>query len=164
MIEEFKSIKGYEGLYEISNLGKVKSLNYNNSQKEKILKAGVAGNGYYTVGLYKNGKMKTNSLHVLVAITFLGHTTCGHKLVVNHIDFDKLNNKVSNLEIVTQRKNANQKHMKSSSKFVGVSWNKPTKKWMASIRINNKKKNLGRFTDEIEASNAYQTALRNIIK
>jgi len=164
MIEEFKELKGYEGLYEISNLGKVKSLNYRRTNKERILKAGAGKNGYYRVSLTKDGEQKTNSVHVLVAETFLNHVPCGFKLVVNHIDLDRLNNKVSNLEVVTHRKNANQKHLKSTSKYVGVCWNKRDKKWRAAIVINGKSKYLGLFTDEKEASNAYQTALRNIIK
>ena len=159
MVEEFRNIKGYEGIYQVSNLGRVKSLNYNHTKKERILKAGDDGKGYYYVGLSKDGVLKMRKIHQLVAEYFLGHTPCGYKLVVNHIDFDKTNNNVDNLEIVTQRENANQKHIKSSSKFVGVSWYKATNKWSASIRINGKKKHLGYFTEELEASNAYQNEL-----
>jgi len=161
MIEEFKELKGYEGMYEVSNLGNVKSLKCG---REKFLKAGVASHGYYTVALCKDGNKKTKNVHVLVAESFLNHNPNGHKLVINHIDLDKLNNNVSNLEIVTTRKNTNQKHIKSTSKYVGVCWFKRDKKWRAAIVINGKSKYLGLFTDEKEASNAYQTALRNIIK
>jgi len=158
-MEEFKSIKGYKGIYKVSNLGRVKSLKFN---KEKILKMSFATGGYCIVSLSKDGVVKMRTVHQLVAETFLGHTPCGMKLVVNHIDFDKTNNKVSNLEIVTSRENSNQKHLKSSSKYIGVSWNKPAKKWIANIWINGKKKNLGRFTNEIDASNAYQLKLSEI--
>ena len=162
MIEKFKSIKGYEGMYEVSNLGKVKSLNYSHTKKEKIMEGGVNNLGYRIVTLSKDGEQKTKTVHKLVAEYFLNHKPCGYKLVVNHIDLDKLNNKVSNLEIVTQRENSNHKHLKSSSKYTGVSWKKSSKKWMACICINGKNKHLGYFTDEKEASNTYQTALRNI--
>ena len=158
-MEVFKDVKGYKGKYEVSNLGRVKSLKFN---KEKILKAGVNANGYLQVNLFKDGKCKARKVHQLVAVAFLGHKPCGMKLVVNHIDIDKLNNNVSNLEIVTARENGNKKHLKSSSKYTGVCWDKRDKKWMAYIRINGKLKNLGYFTDELEASNAYQLKLSEI--
>jgi hypothetical protein len=84
------------------------------------------------------------------------------KLVINHVDFNKLNNKVDNLEIITNRKNANQKHLKSSSVYTGVCWHKPNKKWMSYISINGKSKYLGLFTNELEASEAYQKELKQI--
>jgi len=158
MKEVFKKIKGYEGLYEVSDFGRVKSLRFG---KERILKGGVDSNGYLTVTLWKDSKQKTNKIHQLVAVAFLDHITCGFKLVVNHIDFNKQNNNVDNLEIVTSRQNLNQKHRKSSSKFTGVSWYKQSKKWKAQIDINGKKKHLGYFVSELDASNAYQTALLN---
>jgi hypothetical protein len=158
--EVWKDIKNYEGLYQVSNLGRVKSLKCG---REKIMKDVDNGAGYYRLSLTKDGEQKPNSVHVLVAEAFLNHTSRGHKLVVNHIDFDRTNNNVDNLEIVTQRENANQKHMKSTSKYVGVTWNKPSKKWLARIRINGKLKHLGCFTDELEASLAYQEELKKVI-
>ena len=157
--EEFRGIKNYEGIYQVSNLGRVKSLKCG---KERFLKAGLSGDGYYTVVLHKDNKRKTRKVHQLVAVAFLNHTPCGFKLVVNHVDFDKLNNNVDNLEIVTSRANTNRKHLKSSSKYTGVSWHKPSSKWAASIRINGKSKHLGYFTCELAASKDYQTALKNI--
>ena len=154
--EEFRNIKGYEGMYEASNLGNVKSLKCG---KERILKAGVDTGGYCIVNLSKDGEQKARKVHQLVAVAFLGHKPCGMKLVVNHIDIDKLNNNVSNLEIVTSRENSNKKHIKSTSKFVGVSWHKANKKWLAQILINGKLKYLGCFTNELSASNAYQNEL-----
>jgi len=161
-MEVFKDVKGYKGSYQVSNLGRVKSLNYRKTNKEKILKMSVAASGYHQLGLFKDGKRKTKTVHQLVAEAFLNHTPCGYKLVVNHIDLDKLNNKVSNLEIVTARENSNHKHLKSSSKYTGVAWHKRNKKWAAYIAINGKQKYLGYFTDEIEASNAYQLKLSEI--
>ena len=76
--------------------------------------------------------------------------------------FNKTNNKLDNLEIVTQRENSNQKHLKSSSKYIGVSWSKSRNKWVALIYLNGKHKNLGRFNDELEASKAYQKALQGL--
>jgi hypothetical protein len=164
MKEIFKDIKGYEGLYQISNLGRVKSLcrvdRIGHKVKEKMLKPFIKkDNGYLSVSLCNNG-MKQKNIHQLVSIAFLGHEPDGFSLVVNHIDFDKTNNNVQNLEIITQRENANKKHIKSSSKYVGVCWDKPSNKWMSRIVINGKRKHLGRFSNEIEASEAYQKELK----
>ena len=159
MIEIYKDIINYEGIYKISNLGNVKSFKWN---KEKILTASGNSKGYCILGLSKNGIVEMKKVHQLVAESFLNHKRCGMKLVINHIDFDKTNNKLCNLEIVTTRENTNQKHLKSISKYTGVSWSKRSNKWVASIKINNKNKHLGYFINEEEASKAYQKKLLNI--
>jgi len=159
MIKEvWRSVKDYED-YKVSNLGRVKSFKRG---KERILKKQLDDGGYHHVGLHENKDSKTHRVHKLVAIAFLNHKTNGYKLVVNHIDFDRTNNNVNNLEIVSQRANTNQIHIKSSSKYIGVHWNRASSKWRSQIRIDGKLKSLGLFTDEIEASNAYQTALNSI--
>lgn len=160
MIEEWKDILGYEGLYKVSNLGNIKSLKF---QKEKVLKLQTNTKGYFIVNLYKNKKMKSHQIHQLVAIAFLNHVPCKMELVINHINFDKKDNKVSNLEIVTNRENSNRKHLKSTSKYTGVSFEKDRNKWLAQIKINGKRVLLGRFSNEIDASNAYQSKLKEII-
>ena len=157
--EIFKTIEGYEGMYEISNYGRVKSLKNN---KEYILKPSLDLNGYVIVSLSNEGIKKTKTIHQLVAIAFLNHIPDGMKLIVNHKDFNRQNNHVDNLEIILQRENANRKHLKSSSNFVGVSWYKGGNKWHAYITINRKRKHLGYFANEIDAHNAYQNALNNI--
>jgi len=159
MIEEFRDVDGYGGLYQVSNLGRIKSLKFG---KERILKGNINTPGYLDILLYANKEFKRRTIHQLVAVAFLGHKPCGYKLVVNHINFNKLDNRVGNLEIVTARENSNHKHLKSTSFYTGVSWHKKNKKWCSQIYINGKRKNLGCFTDELEASNAYQTALKNL--
>ncbi len=159
MIEIYKDVIGYEGNYQVSNLGNVKSFKCG---KEIILKPSNDTAGYLSVNLIINGVRKTRKVHQLVAESFLNHKRCGMGLIINHIDFDKYNNKLNNLEIITQRENSNQKHIKSSSKYVGVYWNKRISKWQSSIRINKKRKHLGYFTSEIEASKTYQKELLNI--
>ena len=157
--EEWKVIEDCDNLYQISTFGRVKSLNFG---KEKILRQGVSGRGYLVVCLYKIGAKKTINVHQIVAEIFLNHTPCGMRLVVNHKDFNKINNHVSNLEIITQRENTNRKHIKSSSVYTGVCWHKKTKKWVSEISINGKLKHLGLFDSEIEASNAYQNKLQQL--
>lgn len=98
MQEIWKDIKGYEGLYQVSNLGRIKSLprNTKNQYKNGIIKQNVIrGKGYYYVNLYnKNNKLFT--IHKLVAETFIPNP---NKLpCINHIDGNKLNNRIDNLE------------------------------------------------------------------
>jgi len=161
-MEIWKDVKNYEGRYQISNFGNVKSLNYKRTKKERLLKSVIDGSGYNCVLLYVNGKRKQRNVHQLVAESFLNHEPCGFKLVINHIDLNKLNNNVSNLEIISTRQNSNRKHLKSSSKYVGVSWNKREKKWVTQIIIEGKKKHLGYFVCETKAHLTYQNKLKTL--
>ena len=168
MEEIWKDIPKYEGLYQASNLGRVKSLSrlrFNNggkfTSKEKILKPAKCKN-YLLVVLYKNKIAKSIQVHQLVAMAFLNHAPCGHKRVINHIDNNQTNNKVCNLEIVSQRENSYTHHV-GTSKYTGVSWDSARNKWASKIMINAKTKFLGRFNTEIEASIAYQNKLKEII-
>ena len=109
MIEEiWKPIKGYEGLYEVSSLGRVKSLqridNNNHSLKEKIM---IQHNkyGYQTICLSKHGKHQYFRVHRLVAQAFIPNPN--NYTIVNHIDENKQNNCVDNLEWCTQKYNVN---------------------------------------------------------
>lgn len=91
--EIWKIIDGYNGLYYVSNLGNVKSFNKN---KEIILKSNLQKNGYIALNLYKNGKRITYTIHRLVAKAFIENPN--NLPQVNHIDGNKLNNNLSNLE------------------------------------------------------------------
>lgn len=106
MIEVWKDIFGYEGLYKVSNLGNVKSLGNDKKRKEKILKSyRNKCDGYLFVVLCKEGKRKNIYIHRLVVQAFL---TNPDKLPqVNHKDENKLNNNVSNLEFCTSKYNNN---------------------------------------------------------
>ena len=95
MIEVWRDIRGYEGLYQVSNLGRVKSIPRERT-KGGILKPLKDTTGYLSVNLYKNGKIKRYKIHRLVANNFLE---------VNHKDGNKLNNNLSNLEYVTRSQN-----------------------------------------------------------
>lgn len=94
-MEHWKDILGYEGLYQVSDLGRVKSLNYLHTGKERVL-AGKNIRGYLVVGLSKNGKVKQCKVHRLVAEAFIPNPDglpC-----VNHRDECRTSNMVSNLE------------------------------------------------------------------
>lgn len=103
MKEVFKDIPGYEGLYQVSNLGRVKSLNYLNTKQEKILKFRQNNCGYLYVTLSKNGIAKCYSVHRLVARTFIENPA--NLPQVNHIDQNKQNNCALNLEWCTVQYN-----------------------------------------------------------
>lgn len=155
MEEIWKEVKGFEGLYEVSNYGNVKSLRMNRNLVP-ILKT----TGYLQVGLAKYGVVKRTTIHLIVVGSFLNHKPNGYKIVVNHIDLDKTNNKLGNLEIVPARTNCNLKHVPHTSRYTGVHWHNRDKKWRAQIYINSKVKWLGHFNTEIEASNAYEKYIK----
>lgn len=166
-MEIWKPIPLYEGLYEINNLGTVKSLSkiVENSKvriitKERILKPELR-NGYLRVSLCKDGRYKKYFIHQLVCMTFLNHTVNKYEKVVNHIDNNRLNNNVDNLEIVSQRENTihSKDKLKTSSKYIGVSWHKPTKKWQAYFNVKKDRFYLGSFENEEDDSKAYKDAV-----
>lgn len=104
-MEIWKDIEGYEGLYQVSSEGMVKSLNYNRTGEERILKSGKDKDGYLYVILYKEGNTKTFSVHRLVAQAFLNNPD--NLQQVNHIDENPTNNSVDNLEWCTAKYNVN---------------------------------------------------------
>jgi len=112
-MEKFKDIPGLEKKYQVSNLGNVKSLKryvkHNSGGlkvvNERILRYVIKNRGYKHVVLMKNGKHKGYYIHQLVAMAFLGHTPNGHKLVVDHINEDKLDNRVENLQLISNKEN-----------------------------------------------------------
>lgn len=105
--EIFVDIKGYEGLYQISNKGNVRSLLFRNKQcalpRIRAIKPFTNDRGYQSVALYKAGTQKRACVHRLVAEAFIPNDE--RKSVVNHLDYDPSNNKVENLEWCTQREN-----------------------------------------------------------
>ena len=110
-MEIWKDVIGYEGLYQVSNLGNVKSLERivyeknGNSRivKDRILRPSINRYGYHCVRLYKQSSGKTFSIHRLVCLSFLGQNI--EKQYVNHIDGNKANNDLKNLEWCTIKEN-----------------------------------------------------------
>ena len=109
MIEEWRPVVGYEGLYEVSSYGRVRSVdrydNRNCFRKGKVLSPGIKPDGYLTVVLSCNGKCKTINVHRLVAQVFIENPD--NLPEVNHKDEDKTNNNVDNLEWCSRKYNVN---------------------------------------------------------
>jgi hypothetical protein len=169
MTEIWKPIKDYEELYEISNFGQVRSLericSFGKTSKRnvanKILARRFDTCGYQMVYLFKNGKGREIKVHLLVWDHFGNSSREGRKIQVDHIDNDKKNNHISNLQLLTNRENCNkyQKTRKNlTSRFEGVIRRRDTGRYSARIYVNGKTINLGCFLSEIEAGLTYQKA------
>ena len=139
-MEEWRDIKGYEGLYQVSNLGRVRS-------ERKILKGTPDKDGYLRVALCKNGTRKYFGIHRLVAIAFIYNTN--NYPCVNHRDENKTNNRAKNLEWCTIAYNncygdrlkrvseANKTSMKGNKNHLG---HKHTEEAKKQVSIKNKGK------------------------
>lgn len=104
--ETWKDIPGYEGLYQVSSTGKVKSMNYGRSGVPGIIRTGDNGSGYQFVQLHNaDKKYKYHYVHRLVWESFNGPIPEG--LQINHKDENKSNNSLRNLEVMTPKQNAN---------------------------------------------------------
>lgn len=138
MKEEWRQIQGYEGLYEVSNLGRVKSLERYDKMgrliKEKTLNPRKHKKGYLYVGLSKDGIQKKYSIHRLVAIAFIPNPN--NLPQVNHKDENKENNCLDNLEWCTNEYNCNYgNHGKNISKsLLGGTLSEQTRQRMSEAR------------------------------
>lgn len=145
MKEIWRDIKGYNGLYQISNIGRVKSLPkihnlHNNSYitKERILKNSINSNGYIRITLKAFGKGKRYYVHRLVLEAFMPNPS--NKPFVNHIDCNPKNNRVDNLEWCSAQENTD--HMKKLGR------NKRTTQW-----LNNLHKSQEKFYKKVKGTN-----------
>jgi len=120
-MEEWKDVVGYENIYMVSNMGRVKSIDRTvlgeNGKifnfKGRLIKPSIEF-GYERVTLSKNNKRKKYRVHRLVAIAFLGDY--GEEMLVNHIDENKRNNKLENIEWVTPKENYHHSYEKQKEK------------------------------------------------
>jgi hypothetical protein len=155
--EIWRDIKGYEGLYQISNLGNVK-----NTKTLRILKACINTNGYKIVNLCRDGKTKCLQIHRLLALNFIPNNE--NKTCVDHINNIRLDNRLKNLRFVTnQENNMNALIRKNNtSKIKGVYFNKACNKWRAHIKINGKQIHLGLFQNIEDAKEVRQTKAKEL--
>jgi len=149
-----QTIKEFKG-YTFTECGKVYS--YRNGIKKEIL-GSKDKDGYLKITLVdENGKFKYFRKHRLIIASFLGNSD----MQVNHIDGNRLNNSLSNLEYVTQREN--QSHRRKMKGYdVGVCWANKENKWRAYIQVNKKWQHLGFYNEKIDAKNAYLNKLKEL--
>jgi hypothetical protein len=140
MEEVYKAIDGYN-IYEVSNMGNVRNKKTGLILKQKLRK------GYYSIGLSKNGKNKNFNIHRLIASYFIPNPN--NKRCVDHIDRDKLNNKIENLRWVSISENGMNRTISTNNKssYSGVCFHKKIKKWQVKITINGKGKYIGIYTN-----------------
>ena len=161
--EVWRDIEGFEGRYQVSNLGRVLSLMTNHGKPQRKIKAQYARK-YAAVNLSIKDQNYTKDIHRLVAVAFVPNPD--NKPMVNHIDGVKLNNNASNLEWSTCSENHKHAYasglrtsngtatglkLGSSSKYRNVSWDNARRKWLASPKIDGRQVPR-RFVSEIEAA------------
>lgn len=174
MVEVWKDIPSYEGYYQASDFGRIRSLDrtitFKNGverfYKGKIIKGSVNKGGYRQTSLNKNGECMPLKFSQIVAITFLGHITDGGIHVVDHINGIKTDDNVDNLRVITQRENcsigfrSDRENLKS--KYVGVGFAQKSQRWVSKIHYKGVNIRIGCFENELDASMAYQKALSKI--
>ena len=155
MEEIYKKIEEYEK-YEVSNLGNVRNIDTG-----RILKPGKNGDdGYYFVILSKDRFQKNFYIHRLVGFAFIPNP---QKLTdIDHIDRNKTNNSIPNLRWISKSNNLRNrtKFKNSSSKYMGVYFDKREGKYQARIKINNKHKHIGYYEKEEDAAHAFDNFVK----
>jgi hypothetical protein len=161
---------GLETNIEVTKCGRVKRVkkDWCGNHKSKYgeidfskLKLDSYGYKRTTINIYSL-EMKTARVQQLIASTFLNYKFEGHKLVVDHIDNNPLNNNLNNLRVVTNRENCSRLRSEKSGLPTGVSLDKRRNKYISRIRIGDKRFTLGRFNTIEEASQAYQNKLKSL--
>jgi len=157
-IEEWKDLIGYDYNYQISNMGRFKILTAFHKSKIGSITTGFFDvKGYLRVSVKMNGRSLTKKVHRLVAEYF--DEDFLENLTVNHKDFDKTNNKKTNLEMMSSAENAIDfitkiKKFQTYSQVIGVCYHKQINKWVARINLNGSRKSIGVFNTKTEAEEA----------
>jgi len=168
--EEWRDIPNYVGRYQVSDLGRVKCLEKkifnkkNNSfstYKTKIKKSSFDGGNYLQTNLYKNNTILCFKVQKLMAMAFLGHVPCGYVEIVDHKNNIRRDNRLENLQLITNRENVS-KDTTGVSKYTGVCWDKNRNLWRAHITIDKKYIYLIITDNEDLAGRLYQIAVENL--
>ena len=149
--EEFKDVVGYEGLYSVSNMGRMMS--HKGQSKLMSIKRQKS---HIRVSLCREGVKKSTSVHILVAQAFITSEYDKDEFVIDHINNVPYDNRLVNLQIITKRLNSS-KDRKPISGYTGVYFD--GNKWKALISVKEKLIHLGKFEDIKQAAMAYVIAL-----
>lgn len=153
-MENWKDIKGFEGIYQVSDEGRVRSLdrkdNTGNTRKGKVLAIQKRPNGYMCVHLSKNGKTKWFLVHRLVAEAFVENKNSDYT-IVNHIDNNPVNNFASNLEWTTYKGNMEWSSFQGRMKGCPENFNKVHEKNKIPVIATDKDGNKQWFSSQVEA-------------
>jgi hypothetical protein len=159
--EIWADIPGYQGVYQASNLGRIKRL-----AQEYVLSPITAPCGYDVVNLSIKGARKTQYVHKLIYQAFNPeYVTDRLSAVLDHINSNKGDNRLDNLRSVTQRENCSKlsERTNKTSKYIGVHLNK-SGKWIGQIKIDGDLLYLGSYNTEEEAAEAYKKALTRYVR
>lgn len=153
------NVSGYEGLYAVSDEGVIYNL-----KRGTIVTPTLEKDGYLSVRLTKQGRAYPTRVHKVVFYSFFGqkNLTRDDALVLDHLDGDKTNNRLSNLRKTTTRENTSR--AKEHSYGRGFHFYKRLGKFGAEIQINKVRYFLGVYTTQDEAAQAYETALERYEK
>ncbi len=153
-MENYVIIKDFE-IYSVSNLGNIK-----NNKSGHVLRPSLSSNGYYRITLCYNGKRNYKCIHRLVAENFLENLE--DKEIVDHINNNRIDNRVENLRFVTNSENImnSSQSRNNSSGVKGVSFQKNKNKWHAQICVNRVRIHIGLYETIEEAQHARILAAR----
>ncbi len=162
-MEEWKPITGYEGIYEVSTMGRVCSVSFNNTGRRGMLSPRKYPSGYVMVALYKDKKRKNYRIHQLVWDHFGNRARILNRLDIDHINNIKTDNRLDNLQLLTNRENCSKRWQQSGKTLpTGVCYHKTKKKFIVRIQVGRKLIHLGYCKDPDIASDIYQKALKVI--
>jgi hypothetical protein len=159
-MENWKDVVGYEGLYQVSDLGRVRALAKvdasGHKRKAKPIKMSPNSDGYPTFAACRDGKQKAFTVHSEVLKAFVGPRPEGFDAC--HKDDVKTNNKLTNLKWASKSENHGGDRNRNgnySSDYNGVGWHKARSKWAARVGVGGKMEHIGLFDTEIEAAKAF---------
>lgn len=153
--EKWDWVPKYIGHYQVSTKGRVKSF----KKMEFIMKVFSKEGRYNSVTFHIDNKPKTEMIHQIMAETFLGHIPASRKFVVDHIDGNKQNNVIDNLQIISARENTSKDKKGFTSVFSGICLDSKSGKMQSAIRLDGKKYYIGKYLSEHEAKEKYEQVL-----